>query len=104
MSFRDFLTFKGGGGYSGGGAGSHSGGKNGADGEGANGGKGNGFDISTISLKYYILTPGDGGEQPGSNYVHGMAESKAIETGIILSGLAAKLFGSLIRIICKIFR
>ena len=88
MSFRYFLTFKGGGGYSGGGAGSHSGGKNGADGEGANGGKGNGFDISTISLKYYILTPGDGGEQPGSNYVHGkqMAESKAIETGIILSG------------------
>ena len=57
----------GGGGYSGGGAGSHSGGKNGADGQGDNGGKGNGFDISTISLNYYVLTPGDGGE-PGQGY------------------------------------
>ena len=92
MSFRYFLTFKGGDGYSGGGAGSHSGGKNGADGKGDNGGKGNGFDISTIALKYYNLTPGDGGE-PGGNDVHGkqIEESKAIETGKFSSGLAAKI-------------
>ena len=56
-------------GYSGGGSGGtgYKGGSNGSDGEGANGGSGSGFDISTISLEYHILSPGNGGD-PYGNY------------------------------------
>ena len=61
-------TYRGGDGYSGGGgqgtqqgAGSR-GGSDGSDGGGIYGGKGSGFNISTISLEHFILSPGDGGE------------------------------------------
>ena len=61
-------TYRGGDGYSGGGGqgtqqGSGSrGGSDGSDGGGTYGGKGSGFNISTISLEHFILSPGDGGE------------------------------------------
>ena len=61
-------TYRGGDGYSGGGgqgtqqgAGSR-GGSDGSDGGGIYGGKGSGFNISTISLEHFKLSPGDGGE------------------------------------------
>ena len=61
-------TYRGGDGYSGGGgqgtqqgAGSR-GGSDGSDGGGIYGGKGSGFNISTISLDHFILSPGNGGE------------------------------------------
>ena len=57
----------GGDGYSGGGSGGYNGGgeKGGSDGSDGNGsyrGSGSIFDISTISLKYHTLSPGNGGE------------------------------------------
>jgi len=62
--------FKGGDGYSGGGAGANcyhwgsAGGSNGGDGQDSSyghGGKGSGLDISTIALEHFKLTPGEGG-------------------------------------------
>ena len=38
------------------------GGSNGSDGDGDDGGLGSGFDLSTIILRHYILSPGSGGE------------------------------------------
>ena len=57
----------GGSGYSGGGGNSSKGGSNGSDGAGENGGSGSGMDISEISLEYFVLSPGDGGEPDGSD-------------------------------------
>ena len=54
----------GGDGYSGGGSGynGYNGGSDGSNGNGNWGGSGSGLDISTISLKYCMLSPGNGGE------------------------------------------
>ena len=57
----------GGSGYSGGGGWGNKGGSNGSDGAGQNGGSGSGIDISEISLEYFVLSPGDGGEPDGSD-------------------------------------
>ena len=66
--------FRGGDGYSGGGAMSgivgETGGSNGSDGGNSTsypGGKGSGFDLGLLSMKTFILTPGAGG-QPRSSY------------------------------------
>jgi hypothetical protein len=55
-------------GYSGGGYGDNNGGSDGSNGNGIYGGSGSGLDISTISLKYHMLSPGNGGEPNGNFY------------------------------------
>ena len=60
--------YTGGRGYSGGGY-RHEGGSDGSNGKGSSGGNGMGLDISSISLKYHILSPGNSGE--GYSYAFG---------------------------------
>lgn len=57
--------YSGGGGYGNGHAG-YNGGSDGSNGDGTNGGSGSGLNISTISLKYHMLNPGNGGEHSES--------------------------------------
>ena len=63
----------GGDGYSGGGSGynGYNGGSDGSNGNGNWGGSGSGLDISTISLKYCMLCPGNGGEHYDGDSVDG---------------------------------
>ena len=57
----DGRYYYGGDGYSGGGDSSNNGGSDGSKGDGTYEGSGSGLDISTISLKYHMLSPGNGG-------------------------------------------
>ena len=59
------FDYGGGDGYSGGGYDENNGGSDGSGGNGSNGGSGSNLDISTISLKYHMLSPGRGGEHEG---------------------------------------
>ena len=61
----DGRYYYGGDGYSGGGDSSNNGGSDGSKGDGTYEGGGSGLDISTISLKYNMLSPGNGGEHGG---------------------------------------
>ena len=63
----DSRNYYGGDGYSGGGDSSNNGGADGLNGNGIHGGSGSGLDISTTSLNYHVLSPGNGGEHYGRN-------------------------------------
>ena len=75
---RQALDSNGGDGYSGGGgAGGVAGGTNGRDGiDGTRyrGGRGNNFDISTVLMKNFVLTPGQGGQPEQSGCFQNIIE------------------------------
>ena len=61
---------RGGTGYSGGGYSDGDGGENGGDGEGGSngtGGRGSGFDLTTVQIKNFIISPGKAGTTSGTN-------------------------------------